>query len=93
MSHNTEETNISSEQADIHAEITALREKVESLMNDCVTPAVVSAAQCAEEAAHRVTDSIANRTERLSIAIRDRPLTSIAIAAFAGYVFGVLHRR
>ncbi len=79
--------------AETHAEIAALRAKVEALMKDRVTPAVARVADKAEAAAHQATDSIRNQTERLSEAVREKPLTSIGLAALAGYVFAVMCRR
>lgn len=79
--------------ADTHAEIAALRAKIETLMNDRVTPAVARVADKAEAAAHQATDSIRYQTERLSSAIREKPLTAVGLAALAGYVFAVMCRR
>lgn len=79
--------------AETHAEIAALRAKVEALMKERVTPAVVQAANKAEAVAHQATDTIREQTERLSETIRERPLTSVGLAALAGYVFAVLCRR
>ncbi|TCH96153.1 hypothetical protein EJV46_21470 [Roseococcus sp. SYP-B2431] len=79
--------------ADTHAEIAALRAKIETLMNDRVTPAVARAADRAEAVAHQATDTIRDQTERLSGAIREKPLTAVGLAALAGYVFAVMCRR
>lgn len=79
--------------AETHAEIAALRAKVEALMKERVTPVVAEVAGKAEAVAHQATDSIREQTERLSEAIREKPLTSIGLAALAGYVFAVLCRR
>lgn len=79
--------------AETHAEIAALRAKVEALMKERVTPAVVQAANKAEAVAHQATDTIREQTERLSETIRERPLTSVGLAALAGYVFAILCRR
>lgn len=78
---------------DTHAEIAALRAKIETLMNDRVTPAVARVADRAEAAAHQATDSIRYQTERLSDAIREKPLTAVGLAALAGYVLAVMCRR
>ena len=79
--------------ADTHAEIAALRAKIETLMNDRVTPAVARVADRAEAAAHHATDTLRDQTERLSAAIREKPLTAVGLAALAGYVFAVMCRR
>jgi len=79
--------------ADTHAEIAALRAKIETLMNDRVAPAVARVADRAEAAAHHATDTLRDQTERLSAAIREKPLTAVGLAALAGYVFAVMCRR
>ncbi len=79
--------------ADTHAEIAALRAKIESLMNERVTPAVSRAADKAEAAVHQATDTVCHQAERLSSAVREKPLTAIGLAALAGYVFAVMCRR
>ena len=79
--------------ADTHAEIAALRAKIETLMNDRVTPAVARVADKAEAVAHQATDTVREQTERWSAAIRARPLTSVGLAALAGYVFAAMCRR
>ncbi|MBS7810384.1 hypothetical protein [Roseococcus pinisoli] len=79
--------------ADTHAEIAALRAKIETLMNDRVTPAVGRVADRAEAAAHQATDTVRHQAERLSDAIREKPLTAVSLAALAGYVFAVMCRR
>lgn len=76
-----------------HAEIAALRAKVEALMNDRVSPAVARVADKAEAAAHQATDTIREQTDRLVDAIREKPLTAVGIAALTGFVFAVLCRR
>jgi ElaB/YqjD/DUF883 family membrane-anchored ribosome-binding protein len=78
---------------DPHAEITALREKVESLMNDRVSPALGSAMGSAEAAAHRATDAVRHQAENLSEFVHEKPMTAMASAALAGFVFALLVRR
>lgn len=93
MAYPESPTEIPPSMADTHAEIAALRAKVEALMNDRVTPAVARVADKAEAAAHQATDTVREQTERLSAAIREKPLTAVGIAALAGYVFAVMCRR
>lgn len=78
---------------DPHAEITALREKVESLMSDRVSPAIGNAVGSAEAAAHRATDAVRHQAENLSEFVHEKPLTAMASAALAGFVFALLVRR
>lgn len=86
-------TGTSSANFDPHAEITALREKVEHLMNDRVAPAVGSAVGSAEAAAHRATDAVRHQAENLSDFVHEKPLMAMASAALAGFVFALLVRR
>ncbi|WP_421993720.1 hypothetical protein [Roseococcus sp.] len=86
-------TEIPSSMDETHAEIAALRAKVEALMNDRVSPAVARVADKAEAAAHQATDTIREQTDRLVDAIREKPLTAVGIAALTGFVFAVLCRR
>lgn len=86
-------TEIPTSMAETHAEIAALRAKVEALMKDRVTPAVVHVADRVEDVAHQATDTIHAQTEKWSAAIRERPLTSVGLAALAGYVFAAMCRR
>jgi ElaB/YqjD/DUF883 family membrane-anchored ribosome-binding protein len=62
-------------------------------MNERVAPAVARVADKAEAVAHQATDTICDQTERLSSAIRERPLTAVGLAALAGYVLAVMCRR
>ncbi len=78
---------------DPHAEITALREKVDSLMSDRVSPAIGNAVGSAEAAAHRATDAVRHQAENLSEFVHEKPLTAMASAALAGFVFALLVRR
>lgn len=78
---------------DPHAEITALREKVESLMSERVSPAIGNAVGSAEAAAHRATDAVRHQAENLSDFVHEKPLTAMASAALAGFVFALLVRR
>lgn len=78
---------------DPHAEITALREKVESLMTDRVAPALGGAMGSAESAAHRATDAVRHQAENLSDFVHEKPVMAMASAALAGFVFALLVRR
>ncbi|MBB3898893.1 hypothetical protein [Roseococcus suduntuyensis] len=78
---------------DPHAEITALREKVEALMSERVSPAIGSAVGSAEAAAHRATDAVRHQAENLSDFVHEKPLMAMASAALAGFVFALLVRR
>jgi ElaB/YqjD/DUF883 family membrane-anchored ribosome-binding protein len=78
---------------DAHAEIAALREKVELLMQNRVTPAVSALADQAEAAAHAASDTVRHQVNRLSGTVRDQPLAALGVAALAGFVLAALMRR
>jgi len=78
---------------DADIEIARLREKVETLMTDRVTPAVTQLASQAEDAAHAATDKVRENAERLSDTIKAQPLTAVGIAALVGFLFAGLVRR
>lgn len=78
---------------DADTEIARLREKVETLMTDRVTPAVAHLASQAENAAHAATDKVRENVERLSDTIKAQPLTAVGIAALVGFLFAGLVRR
>jgi ElaB/YqjD/DUF883 family membrane-anchored ribosome-binding protein len=78
---------------DARAEIAALRQKVESLMETRVTPAIGAIAGEAEAAAKAATDTVRDQTRRVTEQVREQPLTSIAVAALAGFVLAAFLRR
>ena len=78
---------------DADTEIARLREKVEALMTDRVTPAVTQLASQAEGAAQAASDKVRENAERLSDTIKEQPLTAIGIAALVGFLFAGLVRR
>jgi ElaB/YqjD/DUF883 family membrane-anchored ribosome-binding protein len=73
----------------VNAETAALRAKVDALTGDRVHPAVVAAA---DQAQHAV-DWAGGEAERWAAKVRERPLSSIGIAALAGFVFAKVTRR
>jgi ElaB/YqjD/DUF883 family membrane-anchored ribosome-binding protein len=75
------------------AELMALREKVELLMSERVTPAVVNVAGQAEAAARQAVDGVRATSDRVAAEVRAQPLTSLAIAAGLGFLAAVLLRR
>ena len=73
---------------DAAAQIARLREQVETLMRDRVTPAVAAAADRAQSAMHGAADTMRDQLETLSGGVREQPLLAILIAAAIGYVLG-----
>ena len=78
--------------ADAHEQIRELREQVEKLMRERVTPVLSEAAGRAQDAARKVGDVAHDQTEALTKQVQERPLTSILIAAAAGYLIGRFSR-
>jgi len=75
------------------AEIAALRTKVETLMSERVTPALVDVAGRAEAAANAGYAQVKDGAERVSLRVREQPLAALGIAALAGFVLASLVRR
>jgi ElaB/YqjD/DUF883 family membrane-anchored ribosome-binding protein len=73
---------------DAHAQIARLREQVEALMKDRITPAVAGAAGRAESAVYGAADTVREQMENVSGRVREQPLLAILIAAAVGYVLG-----
>ena len=71
-----------------HVQIARLREQVEALMRDRVTPAVTDAAARAESAMHAAADTVRGQTEMVTSKVREQPLLALLIAAGIGYVLG-----
>jgi hypothetical protein len=70
------------------AQIARLREQVEALMKDRVTPAVAAAADRAESAMHGAADVMRGQAETIFGKVQEQPLLAILIAVAVGYVLG-----
>ncbi len=79
--------------ADAQAEIAALRAKVETLMNERVTPALSQVADRAEATMNTVRERMGERGEQVSERVREQPLLALALAALAGFVVAAMFRR
>ena len=84
--------NITGHTGDATAQIARLRDQVETLMKDRVTPAVAAAADRAQSAMHGAADSMHGQVEVLSGKVREQPLLAIVIAVAVGYVLGRVTR-
>ena len=73
---------------DTHAQIARLREQVETLMKDRITPAVTDAAGRAEAAVYGAADAVRGQADALSDRVRSQPLLAVGIALGIGYVLG-----
>jgi ElaB/YqjD/DUF883 family membrane-anchored ribosome-binding protein len=79
--------------SDAQAEIAALREKVDALMQSRVGPAVTALADEAQAAAQAAGETVRHQVHRLSDTVREQPLTALGVAALAGFVLAALMRR
>lgn len=79
--------------SDAKAEIVQLREKVEALMNDRVTPAVSAVADRASAIGKSASDSVRHQADRATDAVHDKPLIALGVAALAGFLIATLVRR
>ena len=70
------------------AQIARLREQVEALMRDRITPAVSDFAGRAESAVSSATHAVRDQADAVSDRVREQPLIAILIAAGVGYVLG-----
>ena len=73
---------------DANAQIARLREQVEALMKDRITPAVADVAGRAESAVYGAADTVREQMENVSGRVRDQPLIAILVAAAVGYILG-----
>ena len=69
-------------------ELRALRDQVNDLMQDRVSPAFNDASKRATNAAHRARDYAEDQADRVSGNVRDQPLIAIGVAAAVGFLFG-----
>jgi len=77
---------------DAQAQIARLREQVEALMKDRVTPAVADFAGRAENAVHSASGVVRDQAQVVSGRVKDQPLIAILIAAAVGWVIGRVMR-
>jgi ElaB/YqjD/DUF883 family membrane-anchored ribosome-binding protein len=77
---------------DATAQIARLREQVESLMKERVTPAVADIAGRAEQAVYGAGSAARDQAEALSNRVREQPLVAVLIAAAVGFVIGRITR-
>jgi len=77
---------------DAQAQIARLREQVEALMKDRITPAVAEFAGRAEDAVHSASGVVRDQAQAMSGRVKEQPLVAIVIAAAVGWVFGRMMR-
>jgi ElaB/YqjD/DUF883 family membrane-anchored ribosome-binding protein len=77
---------------DANAQIARLREQVESLMRDRVTPVVADFASRAESAMSGARGVVRDQADAVSGRVREQPLIAILIAAGIGWALGRIMR-
>ncbi len=75
------------------AELADLKEKVETLMTDHVTPIAKKVAGQAEAVAQDAVTAVRRNRDSLVDEVRARPLTSLGLAVAAGFVLAHVLRR
>ncbi len=73
-------------------QIARLRNQVETLMRDRVTPMVTNAAGRAEAAMHSASDSVRHQADAVSGRVRQQPLVALVVAAGVGFLIGRIIR-
>lgn len=77
---------------DAQAQIARLREQVETLMKDRVTPAVAEFAGRAESAVHSASGVVRDQAQVVSGRVKEQPLIALMIAAAVGWIIGRVMR-
>ena len=77
---------------DPRVQIARLREQVETLLKDRVTPAVSEFAGKAESAMHSASDTVKEQADVLAGRVKAQPLVAVLIAAGVGWVVGRMMR-
>ncbi|MBO0709919.1 MAG: hypothetical protein J2P47_01430 [Acetobacteraceae bacterium] len=73
---------------DAKEQIAKLREQVEMLMRERVTPALGNVAGRAETTARAAADMAQEQAEAISGRVREQPLVALLIAAGVGFLLG-----
>jgi ElaB/YqjD/DUF883 family membrane-anchored ribosome-binding protein len=74
-------------------ELRALREQVNALMEDRVSPALDDATKRATAAAHRARVYTQDQADKVSGQVRDQPLVAIGVAAVVGFLLGRITKK
>lgn len=77
---------------DAKEQIAQLREQVQTLMSERVTPALANAAGQAEQYVRQAKDVYDDQTEMLSERVRESPIVALLLAAGVGYLAGRIFR-
>jgi ElaB/YqjD/DUF883 family membrane-anchored ribosome-binding protein len=77
---------------DAQAQIARLRDQVEALMKDRVSPAMSDFAGRAESAVHSASGVVRDQAQAVSGQVKEQPLIALLIAATAGWIIGRVMR-
>lgn len=77
---------------DARDQIKQLRDQVDSLMRERVSPILSDAAGRAQQYGRQASDMASEQVENLSGTVREMPMTAILIAAAAGFLIGRIAR-
>lgn len=77
---------------DARDQIKQLRDQVDSLMRERVSPMLSDAAGRAQQYGRQASDMASEQVENLSGTVREMPMTAILIAAAAGFLIGRIAR-
>lgn len=77
---------------DTREQLKALRDQVNELMEERVSPFLSDAASQAQDAARRARSYTHEGAEAVTDRVREQPLIAIAVAAAVGYALGRLTR-
>ena len=69
---------------DVQAELAHLRQQVDGLMTQSISPTVSALAHRAEDAAHTASHAVNAKADELSATVKAQPLAAIAVAAEIG---------
>jgi ElaB/YqjD/DUF883 family membrane-anchored ribosome-binding protein len=84
--------NINETTQDAKDQIAQLRDQVQTLMAERVTPALANAAGQAEQYARQAKEVYDDQSEMLSERVRESPIVAILIASGVGYLLGRIAR-
>ena len=84
--------NVNDAAQDAKEQIAQLRDQVQTLMSERVTPALASAAGQAEDYARHAKSMYDEQSEALSERVRESPLIAVLIATGVGYLLGRIAR-
>ncbi|CAI3944026.1 MULTISPECIES: hypothetical protein [Commensalibacter] len=75
-------------QKNAQEEIKSLKNQVEELLNDRVTPAIVQAADKADQVVHNTKEMTDHQIKHVSDKVQSKPLIAIVLSIVIGYLLG-----